>query len=251
MSMDSYDGNLHDPQSLHKYTFGGDDPVNKIDPSGNDFIGADVGGALSGALGDVFQERLTFFPRLAPKCKVEVRFKHIGLGYNHAYILLTDTQTGTRYVYRGGPSQDAPGGSGSSGPLSGASGGSGSRSSGSDSSGSNVGSSPGGFGNGGLFGPYGPWGPIHCDHAVYLSGAPDWDPGNPPSANVNVNPNFSWQVYNQTFVDTLERINSALIPYNPLSTNSNAVARTVLQDSGLNPTKPSGWAPGWDTNLYQ
>lgn len=33
-----YEGNNEDPLSLHKYTFGSNDPTNRIDPSGNDDI---------------------------------------------------------------------------------------------------------------------------------------------------------------------------------------------------------------------
>jgi RHS repeat-associated protein len=41
-TMDSYAGNNEDPLSLHKYLYGGDDPVNNIDPSGEDFEALDV-----------------------------------------------------------------------------------------------------------------------------------------------------------------------------------------------------------------
>lgn len=36
-SMDSAEGSLGDPLSLHKYTYAGSDPVNKVDPTGHDF----------------------------------------------------------------------------------------------------------------------------------------------------------------------------------------------------------------------
>lgn len=36
ISQDSYEGSPADPQSLHKYLYTGNDPVNKIDPSGNE-----------------------------------------------------------------------------------------------------------------------------------------------------------------------------------------------------------------------
>ena len=36
-TMDTYEGNTQDPASLHKYLYAGDDPVNKIDPSGHEF----------------------------------------------------------------------------------------------------------------------------------------------------------------------------------------------------------------------
>jgi len=39
-SMDTYEGNTEEPLSLHKYTFGSNDPIDRIDPSGNqDFVG--------------------------------------------------------------------------------------------------------------------------------------------------------------------------------------------------------------------
>lgn len=37
-TMDSYEGNNQDPPSLQKYIDAGDDPVNKIDPSGHESI---------------------------------------------------------------------------------------------------------------------------------------------------------------------------------------------------------------------
>ncbi|MGD0261337.1 MAG: RHS repeat-associated core domain-containing protein [Verrucomicrobiota bacterium] len=35
-TMDTFQGNQEDPLSLHKYLYGADDPVNRIDPSGHD-----------------------------------------------------------------------------------------------------------------------------------------------------------------------------------------------------------------------
>src|SRR6185436_1637533 len=37
-TMDSYEGSQQDPLSLHKYLYAHDNPVNGIDPSGNDLI---------------------------------------------------------------------------------------------------------------------------------------------------------------------------------------------------------------------
>ena len=51
MSMDSYDGNLHDPQSLHKYTFVADDPENKKDPTGHDTYDVNELGEISAIQG--------------------------------------------------------------------------------------------------------------------------------------------------------------------------------------------------------
>src|SRR5439155_6905634 len=36
-SYDTFEGNNRDPMSLHKYLYGADNPVNNVDPSGNDF----------------------------------------------------------------------------------------------------------------------------------------------------------------------------------------------------------------------
>ena len=44
---DTTEGNNKDPLSLHKYLYGADNPVNRIDPSGNDDIGDfDIGSSL-------------------------------------------------------------------------------------------------------------------------------------------------------------------------------------------------------------
>lgn len=37
LSRDSYAGNVFDPPSLHRYTYGGNDPINHSDPTGKDF----------------------------------------------------------------------------------------------------------------------------------------------------------------------------------------------------------------------
>jgi len=51
-TMDTYAGNNNEPMSLHKYSFAGNNPVNEIDPSGNDFTLTDVSmsSAMSGIL---------------------------------------------------------------------------------------------------------------------------------------------------------------------------------------------------------
>ncbi|MEI7535350.1 MAG: RHS repeat-associated core domain-containing protein, partial [Verrucomicrobiae bacterium] len=37
LSRDSFAGNVFDPPSLHRYTYGGNDPINHSDPTGKDF----------------------------------------------------------------------------------------------------------------------------------------------------------------------------------------------------------------------
>jgi RHS repeat-associated protein len=46
-TMDTYTGNNEDPLSLHKYLYAGDDPIDNVDPSGNDFEALEVGIALA------------------------------------------------------------------------------------------------------------------------------------------------------------------------------------------------------------
>lgn len=49
-----------------------------------------------------------------------------------------------------------------------------------------------------------------------------------------------------------DRINQLSVPYNPLTTNSNAAARSMLEGAGI-PLPPSEqmprWVPGWGTKL--
>ena len=193
-----------------------------------------------------------------PRCTIKVKFWQLSPAYYHAYIVTSDAQGTTRF--RAGPAAGGPS-SGPSGAISSGSGGSSSRSSGSGSSSPNSSnsSSPGSGGNGGNTGP---WGPLtaQCDNVAgsiptagcrngsYGPGALDWDPGNPPSMTV-VNGGLSCSVYNQRLANAVSRVNRAKIPYNPLSTNSNAFVNNALTWSGITPGKPPVWVPGWDTTL--
>lgn len=47
---DTYEGQIIAPQSLHKYTYAHDEPVNNSDPSGQ-FIGAALGGLVGFLIG--------------------------------------------------------------------------------------------------------------------------------------------------------------------------------------------------------
>ena len=42
MSRDSFEGNQNDPLSLHRYQYTANNPVDKIDPSGNEYTAAGV-----------------------------------------------------------------------------------------------------------------------------------------------------------------------------------------------------------------
>ena len=54
-TLDPYSGNLHDPQSLHKYAYCHTDPVNGVDPSGKNFTltGLQVTMAIISGLGGI------------------------------------------------------------------------------------------------------------------------------------------------------------------------------------------------------
>ncbi|MGA8367822.1 MAG: RHS repeat-associated core domain-containing protein, partial [Candidatus Acidiferrales bacterium] len=49
-SMDSFEGDAESPLSLHKYLYAGNDPINRLDPSGNDFDLASTLTATTGGL---------------------------------------------------------------------------------------------------------------------------------------------------------------------------------------------------------
>jgi len=70
-TMDTDEGNNEDPLSLHKYCYGADNPVNQLDPSGNDYATRLVFGELVGlfafgevALGSSSESGLTPLPPL-------------------------------------------------------------------------------------------------------------------------------------------------------------------------------------------
>ena len=50
--------------------------------------------------------------------------------------------------------------------------------------------------------------------------------------------------YDARLGQVMRDIHSAAIPYNPLTTNSNTVAREALERARLNPGRPPVWAQG-------
>jgi RHS repeat-associated protein len=55
---DSTEGDNEEPLSLHRYLYAEDDPVNKVDPSGNDILSAQIGTAVHQYIGRDFVNKL-------------------------------------------------------------------------------------------------------------------------------------------------------------------------------------------------
>jgi len=179
-------------------------------------------------------------------CKVEIRFWKLGPNWYHAYIVLTNPD-GSQYYFRGGPSAGGPSSGASGGLSSGASGStSGSTSGSSNSSNSSNSSSPGASPGGG--GNYDPWGPVRARNGDYVPGTIDWDPGNPPTEVLEDDDQPCGCVINKMKSFT-NSVNSANIPYNPCSTNSNAFAFGAARAGGFTPPPPPVWVPGSGTSL--
>ena len=91
-TMDAYAGNNEDPLSLHKYLYAADNPVDNVDPSGNDF---ELGGLLavidfSGMLAQIGAPVTLSTIGLPRSSSVEV-YSHPAEGsrYQHTYLKLT------------------------------------------------------------------------------------------------------------------------------------------------------------------
>jgi RHS repeat-associated protein len=206
---------MGDPQTLNQYSYVRNLPLSSLDDDGH--------------------------------AKVEIRYTYIGPGYTHSYIVVTDTN-GARTYFRAGPSAGGPS-SGSSGALSSASGGSSSQSSGSGSSGSNSSnSSSPGSGPGGADANTGPFGALHADSGSYVPGTIDYET-NPAASTTLLSNDLPAAGYINTLQQFSDSVNQANIPYNPLSTNSNAYATGAAGSLGLVVPDPPVAAPGSRTQL--
>jgi RHS repeat-associated protein len=150
-------------------------------------------------------------------CRVDVRFKGLVPGIHHSYIVTTDP-SGTQRYYRGGPESGA---SPNSGTLAGRK--------------SEDGRTAG-------------WGRIVTESGEYVPGTIDWDPGSPPTMNL-LDDSSSCESYDAGFEREIRAIQSANIPYHPLSRNSNATGTEILIRNGFAPGPPPVRAPGWGTRL--
>jgi RHS repeat-associated protein len=174
-------------------------------------------------------------------CKVDVRFSRVGMGGYHAYIVTTAPDN-TRTYFRGGPGSEGP----SSGGASSATGGAASGSTSIDSDSGNS-SSPGSDDD---HGDAGAWGSLTTETGSYEPGTVDYEAGNPTSTNV-VDNDEPCDKYNKSFASTLQSIGDKNMPYNPFTTNSNAVVGTALREAGLSMGKRPVWAPSFERNLLK
>ena len=192
--------------------------------------------------------------------RVEVRFK--GFGVRHAYIIVSENDGSNPYYIRFGPQTNGGfsglSGSGSSSGSSSSSGGSSSQSSGStsssrsgNSSSNSSNSSSTGSSRGGRNKNTGTWGPIDAWVGPYVKGTPDYRTGKDPSITIVKGDNKPTSYYYKKFLADADKIVGANIPYNPVSTNSNASVSELLKMEGLGgkSTKTQGLAPGWSTDL--
>jgi RHS repeat-associated protein len=72
----------------------------------------------------------------------------------------------------------------------------------------------------------------------------------PKNTRIVVDDGKPCSCYNKSFEDSIDRINSMNIPYDPFLQNSNSLAGTILSNAGL--TVPSNWpygTPGYSNNL--
>jgi hypothetical protein len=209
-----------DPQSWNLYSYVRNNPLASIDTNG--------------------------------QATIEVKYNPVAGGAaNHSFIVITD-RDGTQTVFRAGPTAGADafsqssGRSQSAGQLSGASGGAALQSSTPDSSRSNSSnsSSPGA----GLTSQGNPWGQLHADQESATD--PRGDNMSTITGSVTALSNdLPASSYIQGFQQFDTGLNQGNIPYNPLSTNSNAYVTNALQSIGVPTPKAPVWAPGAGTNL--
>jgi len=162
-------------------------------------------------------------------CKVEARCNQLlagpilGIQFSHCYLVVTEPGGGSNY-FRGGPSSGGGG-------LSAASG-----------------NSRGGIGVGGDSG----YGNIVTEYGPYGPGTIDWPTPRTPQtgSKTYINNDKPCTCINKQLANVLQGISGAGIPYNPLSTNSNATAFRALQSLGIAaPGSAPAPAPGWGIPL--
>lgn len=93
--MDTYQGNIQNPATLHKYAYGNSDPVNNIDPSGNmsNLMSFGAAFSISGILATLAQ----------PSYKLSSGAYDSGIGKNVEDAKRTATAMGLTYIMASSP----------------------------------------------------------------------------------------------------------------------------------------------------
>ncbi len=213
--MDRFPGDPQHPGTLHRYMYAGNDPPDRVDPSGNDDIGgvdADFGAGLS--FGSLFNS-LTGRHTLGQPY-VDVRATSVALFWDHLFLIVGDEKN-EESIFRGGPSAS---------PLGSL-------------------TSPNGDNPPDPEDNY--YGLIQVDSLLYVPGAIDWDPGAPSVEVISGPPAHAAE---QCFINQMNEINSKSIPYLPWGPNSNTVVSTMLVRCGLPVVLPESVSvPGFNDPL--
>ena len=72
-----------------------------------------------------------------------------------------------------------------------------------------------------------------------------------PKTQIVVDDGKPCSCYNKSFENTIDRVNSNRIPYDPIGQNSNSLAGTMLRDAGVNVPSTAWpyWTPAYSTDL--
>jgi hypothetical protein len=158
-------------------------------------------------------------------CTVEVRYKPVALGADHAFIVTTDNDS-VNY-FRGGPQANN---TGLNSPTS------------NSSSGKADTTKP----------PYdwkmGMYGPIVTEYGDYKKDTTDWTTTPSGQQTIARLPGNCNRLDGQ-FARHMNDIEAARINYLPLAANSNSTVRETLERAGFNNVEPVVWAPAWNTQL--
>jgi RHS repeat-associated protein len=233
-SMDSYEGNNQGPLSLHKYTYAAENPVNHLDASGNDFdLGSTIGALSIGAT--VLSLSTILNTPVTNSVRVEAHFDKLGSfpiygDYYHAFLLVFKPGSPPSVV-RAGPSvpSDPDEVSDTSKDLAGA--------------GYNEMLGFGYLTTGGCINV--PWTPATgCDFPHPGNVNEDVAKMSIPVTSFNTDVLLLRLTAAAHYVDTL------LLPYHPVSQNSNSFIHTLIKKAGLGDPTPNVNVPGWDHILY-
>jgi hypothetical protein len=155
-------------------------------------------------------------------CTVEVRFKPVALGADHAFIVTTDANS-TNY-FRGGPQANN---TGLNSPRSSAA---------EDTTRPAFDSR------------FGIYGPIVTEYGAYVKGTVDWTTSPSSTQVVDRLPGNCDRIEGQ-FRTHMDAIEAARTNYMPLNQNSNSTVRETLERAGYPNVRPVQWAPAWNAQL--